>query len=216
MAQGVGSLPEDRVKTIEQELILLRTKLRQTTNQVSFLQVLLLLFLAAVCGGGYYLVKEGVLWIEGVGPPAAKVLNSKEFGFYNRSNTRTWFATDDKFGDPEIIFLNPNKQLQMRLKVWPEEEGGGGLSFYDEQGWRGQFRMGPDLTSLLTMRGQRQMGGVDLTVDVNGNSHLKMFGKKGKGGVDIKVDAEGKASLAVADQTGKVIWQAPTTASASP
>ena len=65
MAHSVETPPGDRVKIIEQELTEMKAKLRQTTGQVGFLQILVLLFVAAVGGGGYFLAKEGLLRIEG-------------------------------------------------------------------------------------------------------------------------------------------------------
>ena len=105
----------------------------------------------------------------------------------------------------------------MRLKVWPDDQGGGGLAYYDSDGsgWRGQFRMAANDQSLFTMRGDAQQGGIDITVEDDGSSRLKMFGKNGKGGVDIKVTAEGTPSLAVTDKTGKLVWQLPKDSSAN-
>jgi hypothetical protein len=216
MAQSVGTPPVDRVANIEKELIELKARVKQATNQLSFFQILFLLFATAVGGGGYYLAKQGMLRIEGFSPPVAKTMEAKEFGLYNRDNTRVVFDGDDKFGNPRTTFLDPKKRLKMRLMVWPETQGGGGgITFYDVNGWRGQFRLAENGASLLTMHGDKQQGGVDLSVETDGTSNLKMFDKSKKGGISMSVDSDGNPSVVLTDKTGKTIWQSPSASVAS-
>jgi hypothetical protein len=218
MPLGVSNPSEDRVKVIEEELIRLKKELKQTTRQLSFLQVLFLIVTMVVGGGGYYLAKEGKLRIEGFSPEFATTINSKEFGLINRNNIRVVFDSDDKFGNPRITFLDPKLRLKMRLMVWPETQGGGGgLTFYDDSGngWRGQFRLAENGTSLLSLRGDKQKGGIDASANFDGTSELKMFDKDGKGGIAMKVDSEGTPSLVLTDKDGKTIWRSPTTSPGS-
>jgi hypothetical protein len=178
----------ERLARLEDETKHLAARLKQASVQISFLQIALLLGAACVFGGGYYLASTGRLRIEGLSPPVADRLETKDLGFYNQKDTRVIFFDDDKFGMPQIIFLDAKKRLKMRLKVFPDGEGSGGVSFYDETGWRGVFRLEGDQTSAI-----------------------KLVGKKQKGGIAMAVAPDGTPSLKMTDKDGKVLWQAPTT-----
>lgn len=178
--------PAERLDRLEQEAERLASSLKAANHQISFLQVALLLITAGVVGGGYYAVTAGKLRIEGLSPAVAKTVEAKEFGLYNRFGTRVVFDTDDKFGQPRVTFLDDKKRLRMRLLVFPDGGGTGGVAFYDHTGWRGVFRMDGDMGSSLRLKGERQKGGIDMTVDRDGNPSLKLT-----------------------DKAGKVLWEAP-------
>ena len=161
--------------------------LKGANHQIGFLQVALLLIIAGVVGGGYYAVTTGKLRIEGLSPAVAKTVEANEFGLYNRFGTRVVFDADDRFGQPRVTFLDDTKRLRMRLLVFPDGGGTGGLASYDHTGWRGVFRMDGDMGSALRLKGEGQKGGIDMTVDRNGTPSLKLT-----------------------DKTGKVLWEAPT------
>lgn len=178
--------PTERLVRLEREAEALAAKLKQANAQIGFLQVMFLLAAAALIGGGYYVVSTGRLRIEGLSPALAPRLETKDLGLYNEKDTRVVFFDDDKFGMPQLIFLDAQKRLRMRLKVFPDGDGSGGLAFYDGTGWRGVFRMEGDETATL-----------------------KLVGKKQKGGIDLTVAPDGTPSLKMTDQDGKVLWQAP-------
>ncbi len=166
----------------------LAARLKQANLQIGLLQLALLVIAASLIGGGYYLITTGKLMVDGLSPPVAGRVETKDFGFYNQKDTRVIFFDDDKFGMPQFIFLDSQKRLRMRLKVLPENEGAGGLAFYDPTGWRGEFRMGSDETSALNLVGKGQKGGIAMAVTPDGTPSLKMT-----------------------DKDGKVLWEAPAT-----
>jgi hypothetical protein len=86
-----------------------------------------------------------------------------------------------------MTFLDDKKRLRMRVMVFPDGGGTGGVTFYDHTGWRGVFRLDGDMGSALRLKGEGQKGGVDMTVDRDGNPSLKLT-----------------------DKSGKVLWEAPT------
>ena len=178
--------PADRLERLEQESKQLASLLKTANSQISLLQLALLLITAGVAGAGYYAVTTGKLRIEGLSPPS-KTVEAQEFGFYNRAGTRVMFDSDDKFGNPEIIFLDTKKKLRMRLLVFPDGGGTGGMALYDHTGWRAFFRMDGDMSSVLRLKGENQKGGIDMVVDRDGNPSVKLT-----------------------DKSGKLLWQAPT------
>jgi hypothetical protein len=186
MSDPTLDAPADRLERLERETERLAARLKSANAQISFLQLVVLVGATALIGGGYYLITEGKLQVEGFSPVANRV-ESKDFGFYNTKNERVIFFDDDKFGMPQIIFLDAQKRLRMRLKVFPDGDGSGGLAFYDATGWRGVFRMEGDETSVLNL-----------------------VGKKQKGGIAMAVTPDGTPSLKLTDKDGKVLWEAPT------
>ena len=179
--------PADRLERLEQETRSLAARLKQANSQIGFLQLALLIGAAALIGGGYYLITTGKLQIEGLSSEVANRVEAKDIGFYNQKGTRVIFFDDDKFGMPQIIFLDAKKRLRMRLLVFPDGEGSGGLAFYDSTGWRGVLRMEGDETSVLNLVGKGQKGGIAMAVAPDGTPSLKMT-----------------------DKDGKILWQAPT------
>ncbi len=178
--------PIERLARIEQQSQALAAKLKQANAQIGFLQLMLLLLAAALIGGGYYAATTGKLRIEGLSPALAPHLETKDLGLYNEKDTRVVFFDDDKFGMPQLIFLDAEKRLRMRLKVFPDGDGSGGLAVYDDSGWRAVLRMEGDQSATL-----------------------KLVGKKQKGGIDLTVAPDGTPSLKMTDAAGKVLWQAP-------
>ncbi len=85
-----------------------------------------------------------------------------------------------------MVFLDANKRLRMRLMVFPEGDGTGGVVVYDSRSWRGVLRM-----------------------DGDDNSVLNLVGKDLKGGISMKVAPDGTPSLKMTDKAGKVLFQAP-------
>ena len=184
MSQSPVVEPLERLEFLELETKRLAALVKTANHQISFLQLAVLLITAGLVGGGYYGITTGKLRVEGLSPAVATTLEAKEFGLYNRFGTRVVFDADDKFGQPRVTFLNDNKQLKMRLLVFPD--GGGGVALYDHTGWRGVFRMDGDSGSALRLKGEGQ-----------------------KGGIDMKVDRDGTPSLKLTDKAGKVLWEAP-------
>ena len=193
MSQSPSVESADRLDRLEQETKRLASLLKTANQQISFLQIAVLLMTAAVVGGGYYATTTGKLRIEGLSPAVAKTVEAKEFGLYNRFGTRVVFDGDDKFGQPRVTFLDEKKRLRMRLLVFPDGGGTGGVAFYDHTGWRGVFRMDGDMGSALRLKGEGQKGGIDMTVD-----------------------RDGMPSLKLTDKSGKVLWEAPTKSNAKP
>ena len=193
MSQSPSVESADRLDRLEQETKRLASLLKTANQQISFLQMAVLLITAAVVGGGYYATTTGKLRIEGLSPAVAKTVEAKEFGLYNRFGTRVVFDTDDKFGQPRVTFLDEKKRLRMRLLVFPDGGGTGGVALYDHTGWRGVFRMDGDMGSALRLKGEGQKGGIDMTVD-----------------------RDGVPSLKLTDKSGKVLWEAPTKSTAKP
>lgn len=187
MNQSPSLDPAERLDRLEQETKRLASQLKTANQQISVLQMVVLLITAGVVGGGYYAITTGRLKVEGLSPAVAKTVEASEFGLYNRFGTRVVFDTDDRFGQPRVTFLDDKKRLRMRLMVLPDGGGTGAVAFYDHTGWRGMFRMEEDMASSLKLVGERQKGGIEMTVARDGTPHLKLT-----------------------DQTGKVLWEAPT------
>jgi hypothetical protein len=186
MSNPTVEAPSDKLQRLEQDTERLAARLKQVNRQISFLQLALLFGAASLIGGGYYLITTGKLQVEGLSSAVANRVETKDFGFYNQKDTRVIFFDDDKFGMPQIIFLDAKKRLRMRLKVFPDGDGSGGLAFYDSTGWRGLLRLDGEETSVLNLVGKGQKGGIAMAVAPDGTPSLKMT-----------------------DKDGKVLWQAP-------
>jgi len=187
MSQSPVVESADRIGQLEEETKRLAAMLKTASTQISVLQMILLLAAMGLFGGGYYLITTGKLRVEGFSPAVASTVEAKEFGLYNRFGTRVVFDGDDKFGQPRVTFLDDKKRLRMRLLVYPDGDGTGGVALYDHTGWRGVFRMDGDMASAVRLKGEGQ-----------------------KGGIDMRVDRDGTPSLTLTDKTGKVLWEAPT------
>jgi hypothetical protein len=187
MSQSPVVESADRIGHLEEEIKRLAVMLKTANSQISFLQMILLLAAMGLFGGGYYVITTGKLRVEGFSPAVASTVEAKEFGLYNRFGTRVVFDGDDRFGQPRVTFLDDKKRLRMRLLVYPDGDGTGGVALYDHTGWRGVFRMDGDMASVVSLKGEGQ-----------------------KGGIDMIVDRDGTPSLKLTDKTGKVLWEAPT------
>jgi hypothetical protein len=186
MSQSPVLGSNERLERLEQETQHLAARLKQASVQISILQLALLLGMTALVGGGYYLITTGRLRIEGISPGVAQRVETRDFGFYNRFGTRVMFEADNKFGQPQIVFLDANKRLRMRLMVFPDGDGTGGVVVYDSRSWRGVLRM----------------DGAD-------NAVLNLVGKDLKGGISMMVTPDGTPSLKMTDKTGKVLFEVP-------
>jgi hypothetical protein len=189
MSQSPVLESNDKLERLEQETKQLAARLKQASVQISMLQLAILLGTTALVGGGYYLITTGKLRIEGISPGVAQKVETKDFGFYNRFGTRVMFEADNKFGQPQIVFLDANKRLRMRLMVFPDADGTGGVVVYDDRSWRGVLRM-----------------------DGKDNSVLNLVGKDMKGGISMMVAPDGTPSLKMTDKTGKVLFEVPKAA----
>jgi len=191
---------DERLELLEQETKYLAKKLKQASAQISLLQIALLLSTTALVGGGYYLITTGKLRIDGVSPDVAKKVETKDFGFYNRFGTRVMFEADNKFGQPQMVFFDANKRLRMRLMVFPDGDGTGGVVVYDNRSWRGVLRMDGDDNSVLNLVGKDMKGGISMMVRPDGTPSLKMTDKAGKVLFQVPEASEGD-SKAVANPT---------------
>jgi hypothetical protein len=141
---------------------------------------LVIAVLLGLAGGAAGLYQAGLLPIEGLAPAVARKVEAREFGFYNRFDTRVVLEADDKFGLPQLIFMDLKKRYRMGIKVWPEGDGTPGMVFYDQSGMRGNFRMDGDGAAVLNLVGEGQKGGIAMTVAPDGTPSLKMTDKAGK------------------------------------
>jgi hypothetical protein len=178
--------PNDRLEKLEREAQQLASRLKQSTAQISILQLAILLGAAGLFGIGYYLIKTGQVRVEGLAATIPPKVEMKEFGLYNRGGDRVIFGTLDNRGNPELIFLDTNKRACMRVKVWPDHGGTPGLVFSDTRGLRGILRIDPE-----------------------GASVLNLVGKDQKGSITLSVTEDGTPGITMEDKAGKVIWQVP-------
>ena len=180
--------PTVKLERMEQEIERLASALRRADGQIGRLQWTLaftiLLGLGALGAGAY---QANLLPIEGFAPPMPRRVEAKEFGFYNRHDTRVILEADDKWGLPQLIFMDLKKKYRLGIKVWPEGNGTPGMVFYDDSGMRGNFRMEEDGAAVLNLVGEGKKGGIALSVSHDGSPHLKMT-----------------------DGTGKVVFEAPS------
>jgi hypothetical protein len=180
MSQSLPLAPADRLERLEQETKRLASSLKSANQQISFLQMALLLLTAAAVGGGYYAITTGKVRVEGLSPAVMKSVETNEFGLYNRFGTRVVLGADDKFGLPQLIFMDLQKRYRLGIKVWPEGDGTPGMVFYDQSGMRGNFRMDEGGAAVLNLAGEGQKGGIAMAVSADGTPSLKMTDQSGK------------------------------------
>lgn len=172
---------ESSVERLEREVERLSAAVRQAAGRIRFLQwSLALVVLLGLAGGALGLYRARLLPIQGLTPPVATLVEAQEFGFYNRFNTRVVLEDDDKWGLPQLIFMDLKKRYRMGIKVWPEGDGTPGMVFYDQSGMRGNFRMEEDGAAVLNLVGQGQKGGIALAVAPDGTPSMKLTDKAGK------------------------------------
>ncbi len=182
----------DRMEQLEREVARLSAALE--ASKKSFRSRWWASFIAAVfvIAGAVVAHETGSITISGLAPSVAKRLEAKEFGLYNRKDLRVLLGTLDKWGLPNLIFMDLEKQYRMGLKVWPEGGGTPGMVFYDKSGIRGNFRIEEDGSTVLNLLSQGKPGG-----------------QGGKGGIRMAVNADGDPSLEITDRDGKVVTRLP-------
>ena len=141
MEKPALDFPADRLDRLTDEAEQLAKRLEQVSSQLRILQALFVVTVLGLVGGGYALISTGVLSIGGGGEMVAKTIRSNEFGLINRAGDRLLLADNDKFGLPNLIFMDGNKNYRMGIKVWPDGNGTPGMVFYDQTGTRGSLRM---------------------------------------------------------------------------
>jgi hypothetical protein len=134
----------------------------------------------------FYLHEAGILKVKGMSKEPEKTVESQEFGLYNRKGDRVMLVDYDKFGYPNLVFMDLAKKYKMGIKVWPEGSGTPGMVFYDDSGIRGNWRM-----------------------DENDSTVLNLMGKGKKGRISLAVTAEGDPRLVIEDKDGKLLFEAP-------
>ena len=185
-------LEEDRLGRLEKEVERLTTVAKRAASMA---RILTLLLVGLPVGGAITLAllrDQGMLKLEGLTGGVFKTVESKEFGFYNKQDTRVFLIDKDKFGYPNLVLMDLKKNYRMGIKVWPEGDGTPGLVFYDSWGARGHLRMTEDQSSVL-----------------------KLNGAKEKGSITLSVSADGDPSLIITDKSGKVMFAVPEGASES-
>jgi hypothetical protein len=175
--EGPAGSPEP----LELEVERLAAAVLRAEGRIRVLQWTLALVVLVGLGGaaaGLYLA--GLIPIEALAPPMARRVEAREFGFYNRFGTRVVLEADDKWGLPQLIFMDRKKEYRLGIKVWPEGNDTPGMVFYDRSGMRGNFRMEEDGSAVINLVGEHQKGGIALAVAPDGTPHLKMTDKAGK------------------------------------
>ncbi len=175
----------DRLESLEQETQRLASMLKQARSEVRALQWLVAGVAILGCGALFYLHEAGLLKVRGMSGVEKKG-EAEEFGLYNKVGDRVMLTSYDKFGYPNLIFMDVKKNYRMGIKVWPEGGGTPGMVFYDDTGIRGNWRM-----------------------DDHNATVLNLMGRSRKGGISLSVSAEGDPSVTVKDRDGKVVFALP-------
>jgi hypothetical protein len=176
----------DPLERLERETARLAALLKQTKNEVRNLQWLIAGAVVLASGALFYLHEAGVLKIKSGSHDVEKTVESQEFGLYNRTGDRVVLGDYDKFGYPNLVFMDLKKNYRMGIKVWPEGGGTPGMVFYDDTGIRGNWRM-----------------------DENNGTALNLMGRGQKGKISLGVTAEGDPSVTVTNKEGRVIFAVP-------
>jgi hypothetical protein len=181
MQQNRDQGPDERAGHPEEELERLSAAVRRAEGRIRALQwsfaLVALLGLGGTAAGLY---QAGLIPIAGFAPPMPRRVEAREFGFYNRFGDRLILTADDKFGLPQLIFMDLKKEYRLGIKVWPEGDGTPGMVFYDKSGMRGNFRLDGDGSAVINLVGEHQKGGIVLAVAPDGTPSLKMTDKSGK------------------------------------
>jgi hypothetical protein len=177
---------EDRLERLEKEVARLSSELSRSNRAARFLTWLIFGGLVLGSSGLVTLHETGLLKLDGLTGGVSRTVESKEFGFYNQFDTRVLLLDKDKFGYPNLVFMDLQKKYRMGIKVWPDGGGTPGLVFYDDSGLRGHLRMDEKKASVLKLTGARQ-----------------------KGSITLSVSEEGDPTVLVTDKTGKVLFAVP-------
>jgi hypothetical protein len=188
MADRDAERRDDGPLGLERETDRLAELVKRTRSEVRALQWLIAG--VAIMGSGtlFYLHEAGIIKLRGMRGEPEKTVESQEFGLYNRKGDRVMLVDYDKFGYPNLVFMDLAKTYKMGVKVWPEGGGTPGMVFYDDRGGtRGNWRM-----------------------DEKGSTVLNLMGSKGtKGRISLAVTPEGDPHLTVVDRDGKVLLEVP-------
>jgi hypothetical protein len=114
-------------------------------------------------------------------------VSSPGFTLLNRESRKTVILDNDKYGTPNLAFIDPQGNYRMDLKV--DHGSVAALNFYDSRGKRGRF-----------------------SVANNSDAILEVTGAEGKGGVVIRVGADGASQFKLLDASGKTLFEAPSAA----
>jgi hypothetical protein len=190
MNDQAGDDKADRIENLERETERLAGMVKQARSEVRALQWLVAG--VAILGAAvfFYLHDAGILKLKGLGSSVEKKVEAEEYGLYNRAGTRVMLTDYDKFGFPNLVFMDLKKNYKMGIKVWPDGGGTPGMVFYDDTGIRGNWRMDENNATVLNLMGRHKVGGISLAVS-----------------------AEGDPTLTVKDKEGRVVFQVPQTAS---
>jgi hypothetical protein len=112
-------------------------------------------------------------------------VSSTGFTLFNRRAQKTVILDNDKFGTPNLAFIDSKGNYRADFKV--DNDGVAALHFYDAHGKRGRLSVANDAEAVL-----------------------ELTGADGKGGVVVRVDSDGSPRLMLTDATGKTLFQAPS------
>ncbi len=115
-------------------------------------------------------------------------VSSTGFTLFNKRSQKTVILDNDKYGTPNLAFIDAHGNYRIDLKV--DDGGVAALNFYDAQGKRARF-----------------------SVANKAEAVLEVTGAEGKGGLVVRVGADGSPRLKLSDAVGKTLFEAP---SASP
>jgi hypothetical protein len=192
MSKFSEEVDSDRLARLEKEVERLSGLVRKLGRTVQSL-TWLVIGGPVLCAAALVTLHEmGMFKLDGLTGGVSQTVESREFGLYNRAGDRVMLCDYDKFGYPNLVFMDLQKAYRMGVKVWPEGGGTPGLVFYDKTGIRGNLRM-----------------------DENNGSVLNLMGAGKKGKITLAVSDEGNPSLVIIDKTGKVIFEVPQGASAA-
>jgi hypothetical protein len=177
---------DDRLSRLEKEVERLSAQLSRSNRAARFLTWLIFGGLVLGAAGLVTLHETGLLQLDSLTGGVSRTVESREFGFYNQFGTRVLLLDKDKFGYPNLVFMDLQKKYRMGIKVWPDGGGTPGLVFYDDSGLRGHLRMDESKASVFKLTGARQ-----------------------KGSITLSVTEEGDPSVIVTDKTGKVLFAIP-------
>ncbi|QEH38345.1 hypothetical protein OJF2_69460 [Aquisphaera giovannonii] len=177
MPDGLG---DERLERLEKELERVKREADRANASARTLGAVLAVALLGAGGWLATMYSQGKLRLEPITGGVAEAVEAKEFGFYNRDNTRVFLIDDDKFGHPELILMDLKKKYKMGLKVWADGGGTPGLAFYDDSGLRGHLRMNGEGASLLKLMGPHDKGSILLSVSEEGDPRLVVTDKAGK------------------------------------
>jgi hypothetical protein len=186
MSNVVTNSQVSRIETLEEESRRLAEELDRARGAIVWLKVSVALLLIAALATITAITLPGIIVVFNSPGKVARRLEANELGVYSRDGQRVLLVDDDKFGYPNMIFLDKTKNYRMGLKVWPEGEGTPGMVLYDRSGTRANFR-----------------------IEADGSSVLNLFGGGGKGGITLAVAPDGIPRLTMTDGAGKVLAEMP-------